>query len=496
MRRKDGKNELTNGAPKNVNNSAQRAVRRSDTATAVDAASGADPQWVEKALRQLQQCGVVGMGGAGFPAHVKYKAAVDTVLVNGAECEPLLWADKSLLLGWADEVFDGLELVMRLTGASRGVLAIKRGYLEVRETVESALARRALPARQAMEVYLLPNVYPAGDEFVLVQQVLGRTIPELGLPLDVGVVVGNVATMRAASRALCHDEPLTDRLVTVLGEVAAPKTLNAPVGTPIGDLVAAAGGATRNDCYYVVGGAMMGALTRDGSEPLRKTTSGLFVLPPHHTVVRRHLQDPATGLRLAKAACCQCMQCSEVCPRNALGHRLYPDRLMRSLAAGVTHDLQAFTGAFFCCECGLCTVYGCPMYLDPCGMNIQIKKRLRAAGIASEKQPTSRPDPFFAIKQVPLSRLVARLELMPYAVDARLDETPVQPQRVQLPLKQGVGAAAKPVVEPGQRVSKGQRVAEPDGALSAALHASISGVVKTLTSETVVVERSESERKR
>jgi RnfABCDGE-type electron transport complex C subunit len=464
---------------------AKRAENNTDRPEGIRAPSG---DGREESLAELQRCGVVGMGGAGFPTHVKLDASVDTVVANGAECEPLLWADKSLLLRWPDEVLDGLEIAMELTGASRAVLAMKKKYRRVVETVERAVELRNRAGGGRIELHLLSNTYPAGDEHVLVKQVVGRTIPELGLPLDVGVVVSNVATLRAVSRCLRRGEPVTSRLVTVLGEVAEPKTVDVPIGTPIEEVLAAAGGPTIEDYYYVVGGAMMGELTRRGDVPVLKTTSGLFVLPPEHPAVKRRLQDPASALRLARAACCRCMQCTDVCPRNTLGHRLYPDRLMRSMAAGITHDMQAYRGAYLCCECGLCTVYGCPMYLDPCGMNIQIKRRLREAGV--EMEPVAEPDTdrFFEIKQVPLTRLVARLELTRYEVEA--DSTArLEARRVHLALKQGAGAPAKPTVRPGKRVERGEQVAEPGGRVSAAVHASIDGVVESVSDEAVVITR-------
>ena len=379
---------------------------------------------------------------------------------------------------------------MDLTGAKRGVLAVKGKYGQVVSAVEKALSGRSEASRQRLEVARLPNTYPTGDEFVLVQEVLGRTIPELGLPLHVGVVVSNVASLRAVARALHHGEPLTRRLVTVLGEVARPVTLEVPLGTPLSALIEAAGGTRLDHPHFIVGGPMMGSHTEDPSVSVQKTTSGLFVLREDHPVVRRRLIEFTARLRMAQAACCLCNECTQVCPRNTLGHRIYPDRLMRSMAAGVSHDLQSYVGAFYCCECGLCTVYGCPMYLDPCGMNIEIKTRLREAGVEPPSNETSTPSPFFASKQVPTNRLISRLGLTAFETQTPLENLSQLPARLTLSFKQGVGAPSRPLVKKGQRVARGERLAEPGGFVSAALHASADAVVEAVDDEKVILKTS------
>ncbi|MFH2006922.1 MAG: SLBB domain-containing protein [bacterium] len=438
-------------------------------------------------LAALRDAGVVGMGGAGFPTHVKYDASVDTVVGNGAECEPLLWTDKQYMLRWPDELVTGMAIAMETVGAERGLIAIKGKYGEVIEAVESAIKARGSRGPR-IEVAPMRNFYPAGDEFSLVQQVTGRTIPELGLPLHVGVVVSNTATLRTVARAIRDGEPFTSRLVTVCGEVRSPVVVEAPVGTPYADLIAAAGGATRDDVALVDGGPMMGYVV-EADAPVKKTSCGILVMPRNQPFVRRKLEGSDAKLRVARAACCSCQECTEVCPRNALGHRIYPHRLMQSVASGLTHDVQAYLGSLLCCECGLCTEYGCPLYLDPCRMNIDVKRLLRSQGVVFPDPRQSSPNRFFEIKQVPASRLAARLGLNKYLGHIPLAPEPLRPARVELMLRQGVGQPCKPTVKTGQRVTVGQQVAEPGGPVSAALHASIDGVVERVDDKAVVLRR-------
>ncbi len=429
-----------------------------------------------------RRAGILGMGGGGFPMAVKLNARADTVIANGAECEPLLWSDKQLVLRRASEVVDGLLLAARAVGAERAVLAVKGAYPEVLEAASRAVAEAA-GGPVDLSVHELPNVYPAGDEFTLVQEVCGRTIPELGLPLDVGVVVSNVASLAALSRSFRAGEPVVARYVTVTGEVARPGVYEVPVGTRIQDLVAAAGGATVRDPRYVLGGPMMGSLAPDGGAVVTKTCSGVLVLPPDHHVVRDRQRDIATSIRMATAACCLCSECTAVCPRNALGHRIFPDRLMRAVAGSLDRDLQAYLGAALCCECGLCTLYGCPMGLDPRGMNVAVKAKLRASGLKLEARPAN-PDPWWNLSQVPVPRLTARLDLSRY--EAHLEFLgPVTVREVEIPLKQGPGEPARPLVSRGDRVSVGQLVAEAPGRIGGHVHASVAGRVLDLDSEAV-----------
>ena len=446
-----------------------------------------EPLTAEALLAAVKQAGIVGMGGAGFPAHVKFGTQVDTVLANGAECEPLLWSDKHLMIQWPSELIAGVALVMEAVGAERGIIAVKGKVTAVVEALEAALRIRGSGGPR-IELYLLRNFYPAGDEFSLVQQVLGRTIPEMGLPLHRGVVVSNVASLRAVTRAVRHGEPSVSRLVSVVGEVRSPVVVEAPIGAPIAGLLEVAGGPRRKDVRIIDGGPMMGRLVT-ADDPVMKTTSGLVVLGADHSIIRRKLEDPLAKLRVARAACCSCMACTEVCPRNALGHRIYPHRLMQSMASGLTGDSQAYLGTLLCCECGLCTVYGCPLYLDPCQMNIEVKQRLRAQGAALEPLAETQPSEFFEIKQVPVSRLVAKLQIREYLHEVAYRAEPVTCDRVTLRLQQGVGKPSQAVVKEGERVALGQLVAEPGGPVSAALHASIAGIVERVDDTAVVLRR-------
>ncbi|MCK4601755.1 MAG: hypothetical protein KAU28_04780, partial [Phycisphaerae bacterium] len=172
-------------------------------------------------VEHVAAAGVVGAGGAGFPTHVKLNAQVDTVIINAAECEPLLHKDKEVCRNFADEMIAGLAAAMQLVGAERGVIGIKGNCADVIDVLTGKLAA-------GMSIAPLADAYPAGDEFILVYDVLGRIIPPGGIPLHVGAVVINAET--AVNVALADSRPVTEKFISVCGAVASPVTLRVPVG--------------------------------------------------------------------------------------------------------------------------------------------------------------------------------------------------------------------------------------------------------------------------
>jgi Na+-translocating ferredoxin:NAD+ oxidoreductase RnfC subunit len=218
-------------------------------------------------IAAVRNAGIAGAGGAGFPAHVKFANTVDTVIANGAECEPILEADKYLMEREADAIVRGLELVMGQVGASRGYVAIKN-----KNTAAIVAIEQAMEGKSSLSVAVLGNYYPAGDEQVLIRQVTGRMVPPAGLPFMVGVTVSNVATLKQVADAV-DGANVTSRVVTVGGEVSRPVTLVVPIGASIGGLIDLAGGSRLDNYEIIVGGPVMGCgAVRD--DPLTKTLGG------------------------------------------------------------------------------------------------------------------------------------------------------------------------------------------------------------------------------
>jgi len=438
----------------------------------------------ESTVTAIQMAGVVGAGGGGFPSHVKAAASADIILANGAECEPLLRADTELMSLDADRVVRGLSIVRDSVGASRAVIALKKKNARALDAM-----KRALAEDDGMELLPLENVYPAGDEFLLVFEATGRVVPEGGIPLDVGVVVNNVTTLAQVADAV-EGRPVGEKMVTVQGEVAEPATFVVPIGTAMSELIEAAGGATCDEPEVVVGGPMMGHLMPAEGEPTTKTVAGAIVLPADHPLVSSMSARESQVLRLARAACCQCMACTELCPRALLGHNLEPHRTVRAIQySEIQEDHRHITSAYLCCECGMCELFACPLGIQPRRILADLKAELARRGVPNPHLRTElSPDGVREYRQIPTSRLTRRLGLEKYDVKAPLRPEPLSPSRVTLRMKQHVGLPAVPAVREEQEVLAGDVVGEAaESGVSARVHASISGVIESVSAEDIVI---------
>lgn len=444
----------------------------------------------------VRAAGVIGAGGAGFPTHAKVSANVDTVIANGAECDPLLQSDQRLMESRAPEIVHGLLLAMEATSASRGILALKEDYGAAISALRRAVS--AQKGRADLSLLLMESRYPAGDEFVLVYEATGRLVPETGLPLHVGCLVQNVQTLYNIGRAV-KGVAVTRRLLTVAGAVARPATLWVPLGTAFADVLDWAGGIqlsrwserTAEDYAVVVGGPMMGRVAADLAEPVAKTTTGLLFLPRDNAVVRYMDRSRTQWVRRGISTCDQCRDCTDLCPRYLLGHNLEPHEVMRAINYGLDGPADKVTAAVLCCECRLCEAYACPLELSPMAYYVGIKKELREQGWVNQvhKRVDLEPHPMREYRLVPTHRLIARLGLTEWeAQNCLLDENDYRPARVSIPLDQHIGAPAKPVVSAGQSVEAGELIAEiPEAALGANVHASITGRVEKVSGSAIEV---------
>ena len=436
-------------------------------------------------LEKIKASGVVGAGGAGFPAHVKLNCRAEVVIANGAECEPLLNVDQCAMRDQADEIVSGLLLAMEATGAARGVICTKEHYHDAVISLQ-----KALQGKDNLSLKLLKSTYPAGDEQVMVYEVTGNVVPTGGLPIDAGAVVHNVSTLINISRAM-RDIPVTTKVVTVAGEVASPMTLEAPIGTPYRLLIERAGGPVSAEGYVaIIGGPCMGALEYDWDKPVTKTTGGIVILKRDHPLVATKTSDLERDVKLAKAVCCQCSLCTQMCPRNALGLKVEPHKAMRAAANGDGTLLGDFNGVFSCCNCGLCTYYACNFGLNPSAMMTRMKESLSRAGIKPEKKIAYPVSDGYALTKLPVYRLQSRMDVARFAGDAPFLRETLDVPRVKIPLKMHIGVPAEPCIQLGDRVKKGDLIATiPQGKLGAVVHASIDGTVELVDAQMICIKR-------
>jgi Na+-translocating ferredoxin:NAD+ oxidoreductase RnfC subunit len=434
-------------------------------------------------VEKVRIAGVVGAGGAGFPTHAKYTGNVDYVIANAAECEPLLYVDQQLLVHYADEFLEGLDLVMKQLNAKQGFIGIKKKYTEAIE-----ILRQKLHKYPNIQLHLMNNFYPAGDEFVMVYDILKTPIPEGGLPLHVGAVVNNVLTFINVARA-DRGIPVTDRPLTVHGEVGNPSTFYIPIGTSYRQAIEVAGGPVISDAVLIAGGPMTGNIVDDWDQPITKTTGGLLLLPSDNYLIQRKRESETSAIRKGRSTCDQCMYCTEYCPRYIIGHNLKPHKsAMRAAPYGIS-DEKLITSAWLCCECHLCDYFACPLFLSPGTIHGKLKKEMAEAGIKNTHNREQNPDPrpFAETRRVPTQKLLNRLQLNKYYFIAPLVDINFEPDEVKIPLCQHIGAPAQPVVRVGDVVRKGDLIGEiPPDSLGARVHASISGTVTSIDHNVVI----------
>lgn len=441
-----------------------------------------------QALKKImQENGIVGAGGAGFPTYAKLDERAEVILMNCAECEPLLKLHRQLLEQHGEEILRTFDLIAGTVGAGEAVIGIKREYKGALKAIE-----RYIDFYPHMRVQLLDSAYPMGDEVVLIYEATGKVIRPGGLPIEEGVAVFNVETVYNVYRALEKQMPVTDKLVSVVGEVERPLTVRVPLGAAVKDVVSYAGEITVKNPVFLMGGPMMGSLG-DENTVVTKTTNAIIVLDESHTLVRRKKRNPAIDLKRAASSCCQCETCTSLCPRHALGHPIEPHKFMRSAANKDFQDTNVFLNTFFCSSCGLCENYSCPQGLAPRSLIADYKEGLRKAGVKAPGNISPSPvRESREYRKVPEERLAARLGLTKYEKDAPLQPDDFWKQerfihKVKIMLSQHIGAPAEAVAEKGAIVKTGDCIARPAGGLSVGIHASLDGVVQEVTKQYITI---------
>lgn len=432
-------------------------------------------------VEQVKQAGVIGAGGGGFPTHVKLAAKADTIIANGAECEPLLHKDAVLMEEEAEALVEGMLLAKEAVGAKEAVIGIKAKKKLAVEAVQEACRGKAL------RVHLLGDYYPAGDEYDLVYEVTGRLIPPAGIPLQVGAVVNNVETFINIAAA-AQGKPVTHKMLTIAGAVRSPATLRVPIGTSYRACLEAVGGLTTNDPVLCIGGLMMGQTTDDLDAPVTKTATGVVILPRDHHVMERKLKPNKAQAQIGKSACDQCRYCTEYCPRFLLGYAVEPHQVMRSLAFTGTGAEYWNQWASLCCSCGLCTLYACPEELYPKEACDDSKAAMRRANLKWTGPTTVKAHPMRDGRHVPIKTLTKKLHVEQYDLPAPLWDGELKPSRLVLPLKQSAGSACQAKVKAGERVAAGQVIGEPaPEAMGALLHAPLQGRIEAVTDQAITI---------
>ena len=432
----------------------------------------------DELVKIVKNSGVVGAGGAGFPTYAKLDKRTDTIILNCAECEPLLKLHRQLLERNAYEILSTLSLISTTVGAEKIIIGIKGSYKNALAAVEHFSA-----TFDNISVCRLPEVYPAGDEIVLIHEATGKTVRPGALPISVGVTVFNVETIYNVYRAL-QGESVTHKYVTVAGEVARPMTLRVPIGVSIGELIDYAGGETLEDTAIVLGSPMMGTLG-NRFDVVKKTTNAVLVLPADHYIVKKKQENASIDIKRAMAACCQCTYCTDLCPRHLLGHPIDPAHFM--LNASFSFEKEPYLDAAYCSSCGLCEMYSCGQGLSPRLLLAAAKADNRAKGLKPNPSKGKEIPAARRYRRVPMKRLAARIGVEKYNKTAPMLEDEIKPKSVMIMLSQHIGAPAKAIVLPGDSVKAGQVIAVAVEGLSVNIHSSVDGVVTAVNDKFIKI---------
>ena len=295
----------------------------------------------------IHEAGIVGLGGAAFPTSIKVNPGehrkIDTLILNGAECEPYISCDDSLLRNFPDAVLIGAKILMHILQAERCLLGIENDMPAALATLENAISRHDF---SGIEIVPVPVIYPAGGEKQLIKLMTGREVPSNGMPADVGVVCQNVGTVAAIHKAVVHGEPLISRIVTVTGlGVRQPQNLLVRIGTPIAELIEQCGGYTPAVQRLILGGPMMGFALPSDELPIVKSANCVLAAGAQEIIGKQQAMP-----------CIRCGECASACPAHLLPQQLYWYSRADNLDRLLSYDLPD------CIECGCCD-YVCPSHI-------------------------------------------------------------------------------------------------------------------------------------
>lgn len=440
---------------------------------------------IDELRKIIYDAGIVGAGGAGFPTHKKITDNIKQIVVNAAECEPLMMVDHHIFKKHFRAVINTLNLILDTIGATEAIFGIKgkNMYLLDPEIVKSLEGTR-------VKIKEIPDIYPAGDEVVLVYETTGKIIPEASLPIDVGVMVINTETLYNIKKAIEEGETVCEKYVTIAGDTKKDITVKVPVGMKIKELFSELGYTDMEGKAVINGGPMMGKLVDFENDVVTKTTKGLLLFPETHSVIQRRRMPLTMTLKRASSACCYCSMCTEVCPRYLLGHSIEVHKILRAASHNEMSDVNSFLNSSLCCGCGVCTVIGCQQMLNPQEISMQAKAMLAQKGYRpTDKKAPKTPRPERESRLIPSETLIDRLGIRKYVKDRVTREyIDFFPKTVYIPMSQHVGKPADAIVSVGEVVKKGQLIAKTDeNALGTTIHSSISGRVISVSEKEIVI---------
>lgn len=430
----------------------------------------------------LQNAGIVGAGGAGFPTYAKLSDEADLLCVNCSECEPLMYTDFILNREEMAKIVKGAELIMAATNIKHTYLAIKVHRAEALGYADGQVLG------ENVSIKYLPSVYPIGDEIGLIYETTGRLIKAGNLPITAGVIVMNAETVYNAHEAIVSGKPLTEKWLTIAGDIPEKFALKAPLGMRVSEIFKQLGIKVDSDHVIIEGGPSMGSISSPDRAVIKKTTKSILILPKTTRCVENKQSNIDDMLRRAASACCGCTRCTEMCPRYQLGYPLEPHKLIRAALNSAAEDHpELIATASLCCSCGVCAEVCC-QDISPKDVILNLKKILaknKIKFVADKDYPVNPDRPYRMIKSSKWKDMlgVLKFDAIPTYLPKKLSAS-----RVEIPTSQHIGAPSVPCVNVGDTVNEGDMIATAGQGLSVPQYASISGKVVSCDPTKIVIE--------
>ena len=428
----------------------------------------------------MREAGIVGAGGAGFPSYAKLADGADTLVINGAECEPLLYTDLVILQKEMPLVLLGIQSVLDYAKIPQALLCVKE------HTAKRLRLKDGTKLGDRIILKTLPDVYPMGDEISLIYEATGRVVRPGNLPITAGVIVYNVETMHDLGLLVKRGEPVMKKWVTIAGDIPEAVVVRVPIGTPVSELF------TKNSIevpegYAVIdGGPSMGKIIDPESAVITKTTKSLLVLPENCEAVMTKLIDGDKSIARAETACCQCTRCTDLCPRALLGYPLEPHKMVRTAKSAVAIMPEMVLSATLCCGCGLCESLACSQGISPRAVINEYKGLLAKNKLRYVGKTDVEPLPEREYRMIPSERWASVLGVAKFDKVGKYISEQADFTRDEILLRQHIGAPSIPCVADGDRVSVGDKIAQAAEGLSLPQYATISGVVSVYTDRIII----------
>jgi Na+-translocating ferredoxin:NAD+ oxidoreductase RnfC subunit len=432
----------------------------------------------------MKESGIVGAGGAGFPSYAKLADGADTLVVNGAECEPLLYTDYVLLQKEMPTVLSGIQAVLDYAKIPCALLCVKE-HTAVRLKLKDGtkLADRII-------LKTLPDVYPMGDEISLIYQATGRVVRPGNLPITAGVIVLNVETFYNIAVKLKRGTNLTEKYLTIAGNIPEAIVVKVPIGVTVSELFDKNSIIIPEGHIVLDGGPSMGKVIDPDSAVVTKTTKGLLILPENCEAAQSKFLDGDKSIARAETACCQCTRCTDMCPRHLLGYPLEPHKMVRTAKGAATVLPEMVLSATLCCGCGICESLACCQGISPKAVINEYKALLAKNKLRYVGKEDVSPAQEREWRMVPSERWANILGVARFDKVGKYIGEQTSYARVEILLRQHIGAPSVPCVEDGTYVNKGDKIAEAAEGLSLPQYASIAGKV-SVYGDRIIIEKDE-----